>query len=94
MPNRVLARRTLHRALEILGSERALARKLHVPRAELCAWLAGVDTPPTGVFLSAVDVVIEAMGGSRRAAPAYELPFSSSSTITSTDSRKTVRGGS
>ena len=58
MRNRVLALRTLRRALEILdGDERKLARRLRVPSLELHGFLMGEDTPPTQVFLAAVDIV-------------------------------------
>ena len=54
-----LEMRVLKRAVEILGSERALARRLHVPVADLCIWMAGAETPPRATFLRAVDVMIE-----------------------------------
>lgn len=52
-----LRQRTLLRALEIVGDEATLARKLQVPMAELQTWLGGADTPPIAVFLAAVDIV-------------------------------------
>ena len=58
--------RTLLRAFEILGSRRALARQLRVPLADLDAWLKGDETPPTAVFLGAVDVVESQMDFARR----------------------------
>jgi hypothetical protein len=65
MRNRALALRTLRRALEIVdGDERTLARKLRVPSLELHGFLMGEDTPPTAVFLAAVDVVIDGCRGS------------------------------
>jgi hypothetical protein len=51
--------RVLQRAVEILGSERALARKLRVPRLALSGWLTGAERPISAVFLAAVDVLIE-----------------------------------
>ncbi len=53
-----LEMRVLQRAAELAGSERALARRLHVPLADLCAWLSGVEQPPLGTFLDAVDVML------------------------------------
>ncbi len=50
--------RTLKCALEIVGSEKTLARRLLVPVAELQAWLRGEDKPPKAVFLAAVDIVV------------------------------------
>ncbi len=50
--------RTLHRAAGIVGSEEALSRRLRVPLADLRNWLAGLESPPTPVFLEAVDIVV------------------------------------
>lgn len=48
---------TLRRAAEIVGGEAALAARLRVSAGELAAWLRGSSTPPTNVFLQAVDIV-------------------------------------
>ncbi len=61
MPAAPLRRRTLERALAIVGSRAQLARELRVPRDELCSWLKGDDVPPTAVFLDAVDIVVQAL---------------------------------
>jgi hypothetical protein len=67
MPSRVLKLRTLRRALEMVeGDERTLARQLHVPTLELHGFLMGEDSPPTPVFLAAVDIVTD--GVTRRGA--------------------------
>jgi hypothetical protein len=51
--------RILHKAAGIVGGERALARYLKVPQAEIYAWMRpGASPPPTAVFLNAVDVVL------------------------------------
>ena len=72
-----LRQRTLLRALEIVGDEATLARKLQVPMGDLQAWLGGSDVPPIAVFLAAVDIVescIPAVDyGSGRAPLAAEL---------------------
>lgn len=72
-----LRQRTLLRALEIVGDEATLARKLQVPSADLRAWLRATDVPPMAVFLAAVDIVescIPAVDyGSGRAPLAAEL---------------------
>ena len=72
-----LRQRTLLRALEIVGDEATLARKLRVPMEELRAWLRGADVPPTAVFLAAVDIVESCIAavdyGSGRAPLAAEL---------------------
>jgi hypothetical protein len=64
-----LIQRTLKRALDIVGDERRLARRLRVPLNDLHAWLTGEESPPTWVFLSAVDVVV---GGGDFRPVAYE----------------------
>jgi hypothetical protein len=52
--------RTLHKAAERLGGERALARYLKVPMPDLFAWMRpGSVPPPHSVFLKAVDVVLD-----------------------------------
>ncbi|MGE5640089.1 MAG: hypothetical protein ACM30H_08340 [Clostridia bacterium] len=57
-----LRHRTLHKALEIVGSLKALSRRLRVPEAELKGWLTGFQAPPTPVFLEAVDIVVQYEG--------------------------------
>ena len=57
---RTLFERTLKRALDIVGDEQRLARRLRVPLADLHAWLAGDERPPTTAFLTAVDIVVGA----------------------------------
>ena len=49
--------RALRRAAEILGSEDRLASRLEVDAAQLGLWLKGMATPPTRVFLQAVDLI-------------------------------------
>ena len=51
--------RIFHKAAGIVGGERALARYLKVPQAEIYAWMRpGASPPPPAVFLSAVDLVL------------------------------------
>lgn len=50
--------RTLRRALELVGDELALAERLRVTPSHLALWLAGIERPPTDIFLRAVDLVI------------------------------------
>ena len=51
--------RTLEVAAELLGGDRALARYLSVPMADLFAWMRpGAGPPPLPVFLKAVDLVM------------------------------------
>jgi DNA-binding transcriptional regulator YiaG len=59
--------RTLQRALEACGSSReALAHALAVSLHDLARWLEGRETPPSRVYLDALDVV--ARGPYRRSA--------------------------
>ena len=59
MAKLTLEMRVLQRAVEILGSERALARRLRVPMPSLFAWIKGNDRPTRTVFLQAIDILIE-----------------------------------
>jgi len=52
-------RATLIRAVELVGGEALLARRLQVPMSHLTDWLAGLDRPSMGTFLRVVDLVIE-----------------------------------
>ena len=54
-----LEMRVLQRACELMGSERALARRLRVPMPDLFAWMKGTDRPPRALFLESVDILIE-----------------------------------
>src|SRR5262245_31390718 len=59
MARRSVYNRILHTAADILGGERALARYLKVPQAEVYAWMrAGASPPPPAVFLNAIDLVL------------------------------------
>jgi hypothetical protein len=51
--------RTLRRAAELIGDEEALARRLKVTPSHLALWMQGLETPPTHIFLRAVDLVSE-----------------------------------
>ena len=52
--------RTLARAADILGGEGPLAQYLSVVPSHLALWLSGTESPPTEIFLRAVDVVCDA----------------------------------
>ena len=54
-----LEMRVLQRAAELLGGERALARRLHVSMPDLFAWLKGAERPTKTHFFAAIDVLIE-----------------------------------
>jgi hypothetical protein len=49
--------RTLHRALEILGSREELRRALWLTSAELDDYLGGKKPVPNAIFLAALDIV-------------------------------------
>ncbi len=49
----------LQKAADHVGGQRALARYLKVPLADLYAWMRpGAERPPQAVFLRAVDLVL------------------------------------
>lgn len=50
--------RVLHRACQKLGGVEQLAEFLRVPAATVYRWLEGESTPPTSIFLKAVDLVM------------------------------------
>ncbi|HWM31962.1 MAG TPA: hypothetical protein VNO69_09735 [Methyloceanibacter sp.] len=62
-------RATLVRAAEILGGAKPLCDHLQVPMADLARWLTGDGKPPIGIFLRAVDVLIEERGKPKRSTP-------------------------
>jgi hypothetical protein len=51
--------RTFQKAAELCGGQKKLARQLRVPLADLEKWIAGGETPPTNVFLRAIDLVLD-----------------------------------
>lgn len=51
--------RVLQRAAELIGGQRALARRLRVPLPTLFLWVKGLGDVPQDVFIRAVDVLIE-----------------------------------
>ena len=68
---RSLFERTLKCALDIVGDEQRLARRLRVPLKDLHAWLVDEEGPPAWVFLRAVDIVVGA-GEARAVDVPYE----------------------
>lgn len=58
-PGRQTYRASLLRAAELVGGAPALARRLHVPMADLRNWLAGIGKPPEYVFLTVIDIVLD-----------------------------------
>jgi hypothetical protein len=51
--------RTLQKAAELIGGRSQLCRHLHVPLGELQKWIEDKAVPPIGIFLRAVDLVIQ-----------------------------------
>ena len=66
--------RTMQKAAQLAGGEKKLARYLRVPMADLLKWMAGQDTPPTQVFLKAVDLVLEETSPAAGAEPGDPPP--------------------
>jgi hypothetical protein len=52
-------RRTVERAVEVLGDEQRLARYLRIPLGELHAWRTGGGLPPLAMFLSCVELILD-----------------------------------
>jgi hypothetical protein len=51
--------RTLQKASELIGGHAKLCRELRVPAADLEKWIADKAVPPIGVFLRAVDLILD-----------------------------------
>ena len=51
--------RTLQKAAELMGGRSQLCRHLHVPMNDLQKWIDDKTVPPIGIFLRAVDLVIQ-----------------------------------
>lgn len=49
--------RTLARAMRAVGGVELLAEHLGVPESQLEEWLAGRRTPPTAIYVRALDLV-------------------------------------
>ena len=78
--------RTLQKAADLVGGRRKLARHLRVPLAELESWMSGSQVPPIGVFLRAVDLVLDETHAPRDAdsgdvSPPQDCASSASSTM-------------
>ena len=59
-PRRVTVHtRVLHRACQIMGGVRHLARHLKTTPEQLHAWLEGEEVPPPHAFLKAVDLILK-----------------------------------
>jgi len=69
--------RVLQRAVQLLGSERAVARQLRVPMPELFIWMRGAEETPQVVFLRAVDLLIDHGGSDEMPPPAASSAASS-----------------
>ncbi len=74
MAKLTLEMRVLQRAVEVLGNERALARRLRVPMPALFSWIKGTDTPTRAIFLEAIDILIENGVASSQAGGAVKPP--------------------
>ena len=54
--------RVLHRACQLVGGVKQLARRLKVSPELVHAWLEGEEVPPAGIFLKAVDLILPTWG--------------------------------
>lgn len=50
----------VRRAAALVGGPRRLRDRLGVSSAEIAAWLAGHEDPPEAVFLSIVEIILDA----------------------------------
>lgn len=57
MQNAAARRAVLVRALQIIGAQEELARRLKVRPALLYSWLAGETPIPQAVYMKAIDIV-------------------------------------
>jgi hypothetical protein len=71
--------RTLHKAAELMGGRKKLARYLRVPISDLEKWIGGDKEPPIAVFLKAVDLVLDETAPNGGASEPGEPPPSKSS---------------
>jgi hypothetical protein len=51
--------RAFQKASEVIGGHAKLCRYLRVPTADLEKWMADKAVPPTGIFLRAVDLILQ-----------------------------------
>jgi hypothetical protein len=51
--------RTFQKAAELIGGHAKLCRHLRVPEASLQRWIDDKEVPPVGIFLKAVDYIID-----------------------------------
>ena len=61
--------RTMQRAVETLGGEKALAEILEVTREDVAQWLSGAASPQDAAYLAALDIVARGPMGSSRTRP-------------------------
>lgn len=59
MADKSLRTKALQVALRILGDEKALSRRLHVPMTDLSRWLRGEGQPTQTIYLRTLDFLIE-----------------------------------
>ena len=59
---KVLAVRT---AADLLGGPRKLRDRLRVRSADVAAWMAGREEPPTEVFLRVVELILDELDAGR-----------------------------
>jgi hypothetical protein len=55
--------RTLQIAARRIGGPRKLRDYLRAPSAGIASWIAGVEEPPTPVFLRALELILDDLDG-------------------------------
>lgn len=58
--------KALQIAARKLGGARKLRDYLRVPTADVVSWLAGIEEPPTPVFLRALELILDDLEGRAR----------------------------
>ena len=59
--------RTIQRAIAMIGSAEQLAAQLGASVAEVEAWTVGLEDPPPGIFLKAIDIIAQGWSTPHRA---------------------------
>ena len=59
--------RTIQRAIGMIGSAEQLAAQLGASVAEVEAWTVGLEDPPPGMFLKAIDIIAQGWSTPHRA---------------------------
>lgn len=58
--------RAVERAARLVGGRQALADRLHLPRADVDAWIADERRPEMAVFVRIVELILDSSDRMRR----------------------------